>query len=185
LNQFQHCWGIVHLVTELDRVFIEGKMETTLIPIRAKLLHPYKAKPIEAQHEFLLRITHECRRAERSKRRFLLVLIDGCATWRADVPAIAGPIAASARETDALGWYNAGSTLGILFAELGRTDAKNARDTIVKKLQAALLQAGLAEGLAVSALILPLDLNKQVAVEDSPERIWFPSSEEARESFLR
>ena len=35
-----------------------------------------------------------------------------------------------------------------------------------------MLQAGLAEGLAVSAYILPYDLNKRVALEDTPERIY-------------
>ena len=143
-----------------------------MIPIGAK--HPLstEAKLIEPQQEFLLRITHECRRAERSKQRFLLVLIDGFATRQADIATFAAPIATVTRETDSLGWYRADSTLGILFAELGDAEPENAREIIAKKVQTAMLQAGHAEGLAVSAYIMPSDLNRQVALEDSPERIY-------------
>ena len=138
----------------------------------ANLPRPSKVKLIEPQQDFLLRITHECRRAERSKQRFLLVLIDGFETRLEDIPALAAPIGSISRETDALGWYHAESTLGILFTELGGADAENARDAVTKKVQDTMLQAGLAEGLAVSAYILPYDLNKRVALEDTPERIY-------------
>ncbi len=152
--------------------FIEDKMEKSVIPIGANLPRPSNVKQIEPQQEFLLRITHECRRSERSKQRFLLVLVDGFELRQADIPAFATPMATITRETDALGWYHAESTLGILFTELGSADAETARDAVVKKVQEAMLQAGLAEGLAVSAYILPHDLSKPVAIEDAPERIY-------------
>ena len=147
-------------------------MEKSLIPIGTNLPGPSNAKQIEPQQEFLLRVTHECRRAERSKQRFLLVLIDGFETRQADIPVIAAPIAAITRETDAVGWYHADSTLGILFTELGGAQAETARHIVVKKVQEAILQAGLAEGLAISVFILPQDLSKPVVIEDAPERIY-------------
>jgi len=146
-------------------------MEKSLNPIGAKPL-PSGTAPIETQEEFLQRLAHECRRAERSKQRFLLVLIDGFATRRADIPAFTAPIATVTRDTDALGWYHAGCTLGILFTELGSGDAAAAREVVVKKIQKAMLLAGLSEGLAISAYILPQDLSKPVAIEDAPERIY-------------
>jgi lipopolysaccharide/colanic/teichoic acid biosynthesis glycosyltransferase len=147
-------------------------MENILSTLGANLPRPSDVKLIEPQQEFLLRITHECRRAERSKQRFLLVLIDGFETRQADIPAFASPIATITRETDSLGWYHAESTLGILFTELGGAEAEAARDTVVKKVEDAMQQAGAAKGLAVSAYILPHDLTKQVALEDTPERIY-------------
>lgn len=147
-------------------------MEKALNPIGANLPRPSNVKQIEPQQEFLLRITHECRRAERSKQRFLLILIDGFETRQADIPAFAGPMATITRETDALGWYHAESTLGILLTELGSADATAARDAVVQKVQEAMRRAGLAEGLAISAFIMPHDLSKQVPLEDAPERIY-------------
>lgn len=147
-------------------------MEKTVIPYGAKPPRPSKVKMIEPQQEFLLRTSHECRRAERSKQRFVLVLIDGFEARQEDIPAFATPMSAMLRETDALGWYHAESTLGILFIELGESEAETARDTVLKKVRATLLQAGLGEGYSVSAYILPHDLTKQIALGDSPERIY-------------
>ena len=128
-----------------------------------------REKPIEPEQEFLQRIAQECRRAERSKQRFVLVLIKGFEALQAETPAITAPIRAVTRETDAWGWYEGISTLGILFAELGGTEAESAQDTIVKKIRFALQQA---EKIAVSACILPCDLNRQVAFDNSPKRIY-------------
>jgi lipopolysaccharide/colanic/teichoic acid biosynthesis glycosyltransferase len=146
-------------------------MKKAFKPVRAKLPLPRRERPIEGEQEFLRRIAQECRRAERSKQRFVLVLIEGFEDVQAEIPAITAPIAAVTRETDAWGWYEIHSTLGILFAELGGTKAESAHDTIVRKLQLALLQAGHAEKLSMSVYILPRDLNKQVAFKDNPERL--------------
>jgi lipopolysaccharide/colanic/teichoic acid biosynthesis glycosyltransferase len=139
------------------------------MPVSAKLPLTYREKPIEPEQAYLRRIAQECRRAERSKQRFVLVLIEGFKALQVEIPAITAKVAAVTRETDAWGWYDH-STLGILFAELGDASAESAREIIVKKIQLAL--AGHAEKLVVSVHILPHDLNKQVAYEDSPRRIY-------------
>ena len=146
-------------------------MEKTLIHA-AKSTRQSEVARIQTQEEFLLRIAQECRRAERSKQRFLLVLIDGFDLRPADIEAFAAPIATITRETDSVGWYHEESTLGMLFIELGDAEAESARDTIVKKVKDATQKAGLGSGLAVSAYILPHDLTKPIAPEDSPERIY-------------
>ena len=142
------------------------------MPLNAQLQHPFREKPIEPEPEFLVRIAQECRRAERSKQRFVLVFIKGFETARKSDPVVAASLAAVTRETDMFGWYASGSTMGILCTELGGTAAEVARDTILMKIQVALAQAGRAEHLAVSACILPRDVNKPVALEDSPKRIY-------------
>lgn len=141
----------------------------TFTPMSAKSPILRREKPIEPEQEFLQRIAQECRRAERSKQRFVLVLIKGFEALQAETPAITAPIRAVTRETDAWGWYEGISTLGILCAELGGTEAESAQDTIVKKIRFALQQA---EKIVVSACILPCDLNRQVAFDNSPKRIY-------------
>lgn len=145
-------------------------MEKMSIPIGAKL--PSRTKRIEPQQDFLQRIAHECRRAERSKLRFLLVLIEGVADRMPAVPAFAAPISNITRDTDSMGWYCADSTLGILFTELGGSTAESSLETILTKVKQAILQSGEAEGHAVSAYILPRDLNGQIVLEDKAERVY-------------
>ena len=141
------------------------------VAIGAKPAPPSIVKRIESQEEFLQRIAYECRRAERSKQRLLLVLIDGFAAQPADIPAVAASISAVSREIDALGWYEHETTMGILFAELGGVEAENARDRVVQKIQGAMLRAGDTDRLALSVYILPRDLNEKSSLEDSPKRI--------------
>ncbi len=147
-------------------------MKRTFKAISTKLPMPLREKPIEPEQDFLQRIAQECRRAERSRQRFVLILIEGFEALQAEIPGITASLAAVTRETDACGWYEVHSTLGILFPELGGAQAETARNTIVNKIKLALLQAGHAERLVVSAYILPRDLNKQVAFEDNPKRIY-------------
>ena len=66
-------------------------MDKTLIPT-AKSSLSSKVAVIQPQKEFLQQIAQECRRAERSKQRFLLLLIDGFATRKADISSFAAPL---------------------------------------------------------------------------------------------
>jgi lipopolysaccharide/colanic/teichoic acid biosynthesis glycosyltransferase len=150
--------------------------ERNFAPILAKLPPPSRRK-IEPEQEFLPRIVQECRRAERSGQRFLLVLIEGLEARLENVPAMATSLAAFIRETDTFGWYEDLCTLGILFAELGGATPESARGPVVEKIKAALLQAGCAKELSVSTHILPQDLKEQVRSEDGrsedgPDRIY-------------
>jgi len=131
-----------------------------------------KIKRIEPEKEFLVRIAQECRRAERSKQRFVLVLIQGFEPLLNDVPAITASLAIVTREIDMAGWYETGSTLGILFPELGDTSADLARTTLISRMKEALAQTGHPDELVVVAYILPRDVNRQATSEDSPVRIY-------------
>jgi len=146
-------------------------MKKTCAPNRANLPPHGREKPIEPEEEFLRRIAQEHRRAERSRQRFVLVLIQGFAALPAETAAITAPIASAIREIDTWGWYESQATLGILFTELGGADSENARETIVDKIQLALPRAGDAETLAVSAYILPRDFDQKAAFGEALERI--------------
>jgi lipopolysaccharide/colanic/teichoic acid biosynthesis glycosyltransferase len=99
-----------------------------------------------------------------------LVLIKGFENPPKDCSVAAASLASVTRETDILGWYEAGSAIGILCTELGGTPAEAARDTILAKIQVALAKVGNA-GLVASAHILPRDVNKPSALKDGPKRI--------------
>jgi len=127
---------------------------------------------IEAQQAFLQRILHECRRAERSKQRVLLILIEGPADGKPDLFSLAAPIANAVRETDMLGWYHTGIALGILFTELGSADTETARDHLVQKVRSSLSRVPSHEQLVISAYVLPQDLNQRSPFGDIDERIY-------------
>lgn len=92
---------------------------------------------------FIRMLRLERRRTERSGRQFMLVLISyedfqtnaGCTLLDHVVTAVSRVI----RETDILGWYQNGATLGILMTELGQTNAMTV-DTISKKISMAVQQ---------------------------------------------
>ena len=145
-------------------------MEKRFVPILANLPSPSR-KRIEPEQEFLPRIVQECRRAERSGQRFLLVVIEGFEARPESVSTVATSLAALIRETDTFGWYEDLCTFGILFAELGGATPESARGPVVEKIKVALQQAGCPKGLSVTTHILPQDLNKQVRSE-GPDRIY-------------
>ncbi len=140
--------------------------------VRTKLPIALQERQIEGQEAFLRRISLECRRAERSKQRFIVALIEGTDKVQANMSAIAAVISAVTRETDTCGWYEESSTLGILFSELGLASAESARDTIIKKMQAALQQGGVLGELEISCHILPLDISKPVEAEVFSEKMY-------------
>jgi lipopolysaccharide/colanic/teichoic acid biosynthesis glycosyltransferase len=129
-------------------------------------------RPIESEDNFLLRIAQECRRAERSRNRFVLVLVQGLQ----DLPAsetnlITGKIARFTREIDTIGWYQTDMTIGILFVELGDATFEEASIRVIERIRGAMKNVATADQLEVSAHILPRDLNSQGASGGGPERV--------------
>jgi len=128
-----------------------------------------KGKTVETEQAFLIRLGHECQRAERSGRRFVLVLIDGLDTQPENADSVIAVLAGATREIDFAGWYLNNSTIGVLFAELGDAPAEVARETLLERIKNA-LQSVSAE-LKVSAQVLPHDVNEQI-LDDHLERIY-------------
>jgi lipopolysaccharide/colanic/teichoic acid biosynthesis glycosyltransferase len=85
----------------------------------------------------------ERKRAERSRKKFLLVLIDAedALNTHRKSEILAGVIKAadaSRRETDPAGWYKERAVLGIIFTELGAADDAAATRRLEEKVHAAL-----------------------------------------------
>jgi lipopolysaccharide/colanic/teichoic acid biosynthesis glycosyltransferase len=87
--------------------------------------------------QFIAALSHERRRAERSKKPFVLMLADLhklASLLPADgwMDRIIGSLLDSVRATDVVGWYHDGQVLGVIFTELGKAD----KDTALAALKA-------------------------------------------------
>src|SRR5437762_1265124 len=102
---------------------------------------------------FLRALSLERKRAERSRKLFVLMLLEpmqpmsngkGHSSFGKTVSAISSSI----RETDVAGWYKERSALGVIFAELGTADKTSILKTLRAKVTAALQSSLRAEELS-------------------------------------
>jgi len=98
-----------------------------------------------SQDLFIRMLCTERRRAYRSSRRFVLMLLDpGRLLKSSNKPAIMATIlqtvSQSVRDTDLKGWYEEGSMLGVIFTELGDADDKAAVRALSNKITSALYE---------------------------------------------
>lgn len=95
-------------------------------------------------------LTYERKRTERSRRPFLLMLLDidgfsasnngnnGSNGKEAAIKKIASALFSSTREIDVKGWYKNGSVIGVLFTELNGIDRASLREKVYSKLYSVL-----------------------------------------------
>jgi len=99
--------------------------------------------PLLPEVMFLRALCLERNRTERSRKLFVLMLLDPGTPFqnRKGDPLrdkIVAAILSSIRETDIAGWYKDPSVLGVIFAELGAADRKSVLDALRVKVTAAL-----------------------------------------------
>jgi lipopolysaccharide/colanic/teichoic acid biosynthesis glycosyltransferase len=95
------------------------------------------------QKLFLRRLFLERKRTERSRRRFILMLLKCGNLFKAGshpgvAARIANALSNSTRETDVTGWYRHGSMLGVIFTEIGEADGKCVASALLTKVTNAL-----------------------------------------------
>jgi lipopolysaccharide/colanic/teichoic acid biosynthesis glycosyltransferase len=92
--------------------------------VLARIGHvPPGREDVLAEATFHALLTHERRRAERSRKPFVLMLLELHAMHAKSVGAafserVKSAIAGATRETDLIGWYEEGRILAVIFAEL-------------------------------------------------------------------
>ena len=92
--------------------------------ILARISHvPPGREELIAETSFHALLTHERRRAERSRKPFVLMLLELHALHAKSVGAsfserVSSAISGATRETDLIGWYEEGRILAVIFAEL-------------------------------------------------------------------
>lgn len=95
---------------------------------------------------FLRMLSREQKRAERFRRPFLLMRLESSSIFRnGDISKVGTAVALAIRETDVSGWLEAGSAMGVIFAELGAANPTAAANAIEGKLMASLRESLSAE----------------------------------------
>lgn len=100
-----------------------------------------------APEEWFTRIlTLERKRAERSQKLFLLMLLDGGSLFQTNskeevLRKLVCALCESTRETDVMGWYKQSATLGVIFTEIGSDDKASIVHPLFTKLSGALCKS--------------------------------------------
>jgi lipopolysaccharide/colanic/teichoic acid biosynthesis glycosyltransferase len=127
---------------------------------------------------FLQMLRLERRRSERSERAFMLVLVH-CGEFGSKVEgillgAIAAALIGATRETDLLGWYETGATLGLLMTEIGEPNAMTV-ETITHKIRHAVEREIIAEEyskLTFQFRLFPQDVD--TGIGDDDQHVHYP-----------
>jgi lipopolysaccharide/colanic/teichoic acid biosynthesis glycosyltransferase len=95
------------------------------------------------QELFVTMLRLERKRTERSKRRFVLMLLDTCGLLKADENRetfcrVIAALSRSIRETDIKGWYKDDSIIGVIFTEVGTADGKSVANALLTRVTSAL-----------------------------------------------
>jgi hypothetical protein len=118
------------------------------------------------EEDFQTILTLEHRRAERAGRQFVLMLLDSRkangnrAALNKQLKSILSDII---RETDLIGWYETGITLGVLFTEVATSGENAVTEVIYSRVVTALrgkLHSSLASNLVVSLHAFPESAEK-------------------------
>jgi lipopolysaccharide/colanic/teichoic acid biosynthesis glycosyltransferase len=142
-------------------------MTKTKLEVRAHLSVPNMgnspSRLLLNEDAFVSMLYLERRRAERSQKRFVLVLVDVQKTLLNGhkdrvVPALSKALAESTRETDIMGWYLENNLMGIIGTELGEATNHVIQDCFLSKLRKVLganLGAKNSSGISVSFHFFP------------------------------
>jgi len=125
-------------------------------------------------------ISLERRRTERSRKPFLLMLLDMGGHLPSDATAkilnkIMAGLSGSTRETDEAGWYKSGCIVGVMFTEIGLDDRNSIVTTMTERVGAALrtdLSAEQFDQVSLSFHVYPEEWNHD---HDVPKRPSTPA----------
>jgi hypothetical protein len=114
-----------------------------------------------AEETFQKLLHMEWKRSNRSRRRFVLMLlepeIEG-GTSNLALTQVLRALPVSTRETDIVGWYRNGSVIGVIFTEIGAVDDTTVRNVLYAKVTKVLystLRAEQADQLRLSFQLFP------------------------------
>jgi lipopolysaccharide/colanic/teichoic acid biosynthesis glycosyltransferase len=115
------------------------------------------------EETFHAMLTHERRRAERSRKPFVLILLDLHAVPKKDsgaasIERLTSVVCEATRETDLIGWYEEGLILGVIFTEVTLEGKNPAAEVLHSKVVTILrdnLDHRVASNLAISVHIIP------------------------------
>jgi lipopolysaccharide/colanic/teichoic acid biosynthesis glycosyltransferase len=126
-----------------------------------------------ARESFMRTIYLEQKRTERSRRRFVLMLLESPSLLEggAEFEKVVSALWASTRETDLKGWYREGSVIGIVFTEIAPAEGRTVANSLLTKINTALdrvLNAEQRSRLKLTCHIFPEDWHDHDS-DDSPD----------------
>ena len=137
--------------------------------VLARIGHvPQSREEVLAETTFHALLTHERRRAERSRKPFVLMLLEMHALHAKSVGAtfserVKSAIAGATRETDLIGWYEEGRILAVIFAELNVEENTPVAELLQSKVETVLgesLGAKAAAKIVITTHIFPESWNQ-------------------------
>jgi lipopolysaccharide/colanic/teichoic acid biosynthesis glycosyltransferase len=107
---------------------------------------PHGRAEVLTEPTFHALLTHERRRAERSRKPFVLMLLEMHPVHAKSVAAnlserVCNVIGAATRETDLIGWYEEGRILAVIFAELNLEDGAPITELLRSKIESSLRES--------------------------------------------
>ena len=95
------------------------------------------------QELFMTMLRLERKRTERSRRRFVLMLLEACGLLKAEESQetfgkVVAALSHSTRETDIKGWYKDDAVIGVIFTEVGAAEGKSIASALLTKVTNAL-----------------------------------------------
>src|SRR6266849_4042219 len=149
---------------------------------RLRAPHSFSQKHREVLAEDLFRrfLCWERKRAERSRKSFLLMLVDAGRVLQANrnqraLTRILSALSCSTRETDIAGWYREGAILGVMFTEVCRAERNALQNLVLAKLTEALhvgLDEEWADQIRISFHFFPEDWDKPSVSPLADEKLY-------------
>lgn len=123
-------------------------------------------------------LTMERRRSERSRKRFMLMLLDigGLIDGNGDngiMKKLNQVLVETTREIDIKGWYERASVIGIIFTEINGVDAKSLVEKMVSSLRAEFSEKQVSR-IAISCYIFPEEASRGEADQSGPDPKLYP-----------
>jgi lipopolysaccharide/colanic/teichoic acid biosynthesis glycosyltransferase len=154
------------MANSFSRIAPAGPRESLLKVAGPSYSDHIDSEEVLAENVFHSMLTLERRRAERSRKPFVLMLLDanlenGAA--EAILKKAVSVIVASTRETDLVGWYKHDAILGIIFSEVSIEGDLPITETLRTKIETAFIKhlgRELAAKIAVSVHVFPESFDK-------------------------
>lgn len=135
---------------------------------------------------FVRRLHLEQRRTERSKRPFVFILLESALLKdgrnQEACHQILNVLSRSIRETDVKGWYESGSSIGLIFTEIGSTNDPSIGNALLEKVRG-LIESKLSSDdvsrICFSFYVFPEDWDKE---NGSTTAVLYPESVRERRS---
>jgi exopolysaccharide biosynthesis polyprenyl glycosylphosphotransferase len=141
---------------------------------------PVEERGVLNEGAFHRMISLERKRTERSRKPFLLMLLDMGNRLQSDrngkaLDKILSALSLSTRETDVTGWYKTNSVVGVMFTELGVDDPNSALSTMMTRVSETLrnnLSAEQFNQISISFHLFPEEWNHDIPQRPSNPTLY-------------